>query len=732
LDLTQGIQLIECTRPIGLQDSNRIHENLLALGVRAPLLWVYDPVNYLNLISKFPRAFVVLHATENYLETGEGMDVMFSQSKAELQKLKDFFPRVDLLIAVSKGVAAAYRKSGYKGRIITVTNGCDYDFWQGGEEVFPVDKRAIYQGGVNERLDYNLLTSLASSMPDWTFVFAGKHAVTKQTAAFTLLGNVQLLGELSLDELRRELKSATVGIIPFRNYPVLSGSFPLKTFEYIASGLPVVSTPINDLEDFALSKTVIQFSKTAEDFAEKIQQMSLTRTDPNALEQRRALARKFSYDEKFSEAVSAIEEVVSESLLEYKKRVAVLFDSESMHVFAIAEHLKSFGRYSTHSIEYIPCTGPKGGGPGGKPYRTVLDEFDAVIVHFSVRVCYPGHMSEEFDLALYRFSGPKILFIQDDYDNTFEAINFVNRNSIDVIYSIVPEEGLRLVYPESLVPRARVFSTLTGFAPKIPKYLSPLENVGARKIDVGYRGRELPSSYGQFAVWKQQLGSRFAENTRDSGLRLDVSSRTEDRVYGLAWLEFLSTCNAILGSPSASNQWPTAPWISGNNGMDGDLDFSMDMISPKMFEATAMGTALVLLEGNYSGVLEAGEHYFSLKEDFSNIDLAVKFLKNQKEVESMVRRAQKHLLESQEFQYASLVRKVDAVIDELKQGVKPAHLARSTLYASRSRFFLRHVPGYYSSPTVEGAYLLKGNGVMRRILELASAAIRRAIMREPR
>jgi hypothetical protein len=156
------------------------------------------------------------------------------------------------------------------------------------------------------------------------------------------------------------------------------------------------------------------------------------------------------------------------------------------------------------------------------------------------------------------------------------------------------------------------------------------------------------------------------------------------------------------------------------------------MISPKMFEATAMGTALVLLEGNYSGVLEPGEHYFSLKEDFSNIDLAVKFLKNQTEVGSMVRRAQKHLLESQEFQYSTLLKNVDAVIDELKQGVKPPYISRSDPSASQFRFFPGNVPGYYSSPTVEGANLLEGKGVVRRILECTSAAIGRAIRQEPR
>lgn len=303
------IHLFKCSNQIGAREAERIYETLKSLGVRRPLIWVYNPVKYEKLISKFPNATLVLHATENYFEEGEGMDLMFSQRRSHLRRKAQFFPRVDLLIAVSNDVAAAYRKSGYTGELIVITNGCDFEYWQGGDVGAFTAKKAIYQGGVNVRLDYQILVGLAELLPDWTFVFAGKVVNSPQLRRLNRLANVKILGQLSLDNLRQEVRSATVGLIPFRKFPVLEGSFPLKTYEYIASGLPVVSTPIRDLRDLTWKTNILSFAETSQEFAHEVIRLAPSRGNDKDLKTRKLLARQASYDGKFLEALIALDKI---------------------------------------------------------------------------------------------------------------------------------------------------------------------------------------------------------------------------------------------------------------------------------------------------------------------------------------------------------------------------------------------------------------------------------------
>lgn len=54
----------------------------------------------------------------------------------------------------------------------------------------------------------------------------------------------QLVGPLAPAALARELAASSVGLVPYRSTPLTRGISPLKTFEYLAAGLPVVSTPL--------------------------------------------------------------------------------------------------------------------------------------------------------------------------------------------------------------------------------------------------------------------------------------------------------------------------------------------------------------------------------------------------------------------------------------------------------------------------------------------------------
>ncbi len=58
------------------------------------------------------------------------------------------------------------------------------------------------------------------------------------------VAGAQIVGPLAPAALARELASSAVGLVPYRTTPLTLGISPLKTFEYLAAGLPVVSTPL--------------------------------------------------------------------------------------------------------------------------------------------------------------------------------------------------------------------------------------------------------------------------------------------------------------------------------------------------------------------------------------------------------------------------------------------------------------------------------------------------------
>jgi hypothetical protein len=90
----------------------------------------------------------------------------------------------------------------------------------------------------------------------------------------------------------------------------------------------------------------------------------------------------------------------------------------------------------------------------------------------------------------------------------------------------------------------------------------------------------------------------------------------------------------------------------------------MNIVSPRVFEAAALGTALVMFPGEYSGVVSPGEHYIVLEKDFSNMDDVVDKLRDDKRVSAMTARARRDLIEAGRWSYQAFVEQFDQVVDE--------------------------------------------------------------------
>ena len=364
-------------------------------------------------------------------------------------------------------------------------------------------------------------------------------------------------------------------------------------------------------------------------------------------------------------------------------RILVLYEAKSCCVSTIKEHLNSFAAYSKHSIHYAPAT-------RDYPFAIDLTAFDAVVIHYSVRVSVTeGNFTISPTLAdqLTAYQGLKVLFIQDEYDTTNIAKAWAEQLGIHTIYTCVPAEFVRSVYAESYFDAVEFVCNLTGYVPE--KLLNfPVLPLRDRPLDIAYRGRNLPFWYGDLGQEKEWIGKKMREYAIQYQLKQDIEWQEEKRIYGDGWYQFLASARTTLGTESGSClfdftgeisrtvrayllEHPKASYETVHERFlsEHDGQIKMNQISPKIFEAICLKTALVLFEGDYSHVVKPHEHFIVLQKDFSNIQEVMDKIADQAYLEQLTERAYRDIIESGEYSYQQFIRRFDDwVSDKLSSG----------------------------------------------------------------
>src|SRR5205085_12022597 len=114
-------------------------------------------------------------------------------------------------------------------------------------------------------VDVVLVAVLARARPNWSFVLLGP--VGTDTSAVRGLDNVTLLGPRSYDALPAYLAAMDVGLIPFKQDRVTYHADPIKAYEYLAAGLPIVATDMPALRRLA---NIIRLADSPQSFLNQI------------------------------------------------------------------------------------------------------------------------------------------------------------------------------------------------------------------------------------------------------------------------------------------------------------------------------------------------------------------------------------------------------------------------------------------------------------------------------
>lgn len=155
---------------------------------------------------------------------------------------------------------------------ILVRNAVDFDFFQRqrqpNELLDGLQGPVLgYYGALAEWLDYPLLAAVAQRRPDWNIVLIGDRFVGN-LGGLERLPNVHLLGHRPYAQMPLFLEHFDVCLIPFRLYNVTHAVDPVKLYEYLSAGKPVVSTPLDELQHHA---RLLYLAEGADAFIQQIE-----------------------------------------------------------------------------------------------------------------------------------------------------------------------------------------------------------------------------------------------------------------------------------------------------------------------------------------------------------------------------------------------------------------------------------------------------------------------------
>jgi glycosyltransferase involved in cell wall biosynthesis len=269
-----------------------------------PLLWAYVPQAEI-LVPTLNPATVIYHCVDDLAEQ-KGIDAG-SFRAAEHR----FVERADLVIVSAPRLAT--RLSRRARRILHAPNVADTALFAEALQPGEIDPavaalpcpRIVFTGAVvSTKLDMDLIIHVARRHPEWSIILAGPVGLgdpTTDVTALAAIPNIHLIGPRPHDGLVPIVRGAQVGIIPYALNPLTVSVYPMKVFEYLAAGLPVVTTALPSLE----RNDAVTVAFDSEGFVTALERALLS-DDRKARLARSERARSHSWDTRLREIDDAI------------------------------------------------------------------------------------------------------------------------------------------------------------------------------------------------------------------------------------------------------------------------------------------------------------------------------------------------------------------------------------------------------------------------------------------
>jgi len=281
------------------------------LGLSSPIYLFWGPFQA-DLLPHLPRRFTVYYAYDNfeayYVEREEWRE--HTRCRERLLAMHS-----DIAFAVSQVLADVLREKRFQ-HVAYLPNGVDTELFMHGDiPPEPTDiqhiphPRIAYVGGIYEKTSICVFITIASARPVWQLVFIGHSYIRSQEKRRDFqqlceLSNVHILGTRSHSLIPAYMAKVDVGVALFDLDSSAFYCSPLKVYEYLAAGKPVVATPIPEVVNMG---DMVYTAETPEQFVAKIEQ-ALREDSPERQQQRREWARQHSWENRAKQMTEIIEQ----------------------------------------------------------------------------------------------------------------------------------------------------------------------------------------------------------------------------------------------------------------------------------------------------------------------------------------------------------------------------------------------------------------------------------------
>jgi glycosyltransferase involved in cell wall biosynthesis len=274
------------------QRLRQAHRILLDRGCRKIILYAWRP-DYESALDLLDHDLSCYHISDEY---------SFSEIEQPIDASEiRLISRVDQVFIHS--IALLEKKGNLNPHTTLVPNGVDYQAYETPCNE-PADLQSIphprigYVGRIKPQLDLVLLTELALRHQGWSFVLVGPQDNLGERAILirqlAQMPNVYLLGDKSVSTLPAYTQHMDVCMLCYRVNDYTKFIYPLKLHEYLASGRPVVGSPIRSLQDIA---HIIRLAWTTDEWSQALHDsLSPTANSPTQVEGRRHVARQHDWN----------------------------------------------------------------------------------------------------------------------------------------------------------------------------------------------------------------------------------------------------------------------------------------------------------------------------------------------------------------------------------------------------------------------------------------------------
>lgn len=211
----------------------------------------------------------------------------------------------DLMVVSADNIRE--RWAGRRPDALLVRNGADFAFFQNtaGDDPLPEIHGAVagFFGGIAEWFDVELVAHVARARPEVTFVLVGGvHRISVEE--LEELPNVRLEGLQPYARMPAYLRRFDACLIPFRISPLTDAVDPVKLYEYLSQGKPVVATRFREITPFG---ELVYLAEDRDDFVRHLDR-ALVEDDPAMRERRIDFARRNTWGARLDEIDEAIRE----------------------------------------------------------------------------------------------------------------------------------------------------------------------------------------------------------------------------------------------------------------------------------------------------------------------------------------------------------------------------------------------------------------------------------------